>query len=99
MDNKNTYTITTSSGFTYEVDKDAFDDMEIFDDLMLMEDPDVPQAKRLFATNRVFRRMLGEKQRKALDEFLRARDGKIRISAYQKEIQELFTGLDEAKKK
>ena len=95
----NTYTITTSSGFTYEVDRDAFDDMEIFEDLIVMEDPDVPQAKRLFATNRVFRKMLGPEQTKKLDAFLKERDGKVRISAYQREIKDLFTSLDESKKK
>lgn len=98
MDEKTT-TITTPSGFTYEVDKDALDDMEIFDDLILMEDPEVPQAKRMFVTTRVFRRMIGDEQRKALDEFLKERDGKVRISAYQKEIHDLFNGLNKSKKK
>ena len=96
---KNTYTITTSSGFSYEVDNDAFDDMEIFDDLMIMEDPEASQAKRLNATNRVFRKMIGAEQQKKLDAFLKERDGKIRISAYQQEIKELFSGLDNNKKK
>jgi len=98
MDDK-TLSITTSSGFTYQVDKDAFDDMDIFDDLIVMEDPDASKAQRLFATTKVFRRMIGDEQKQALDEFLRNRDGKIRISAYQKEIGELFSNLNESKKK
>lgn len=96
---KKTIAITSTSGFTYEVDKDAFDDMEIFDDLLLMEDPEVSQAKRLHAMTRVFRRMIGEEQKTALDAFLKERDGKIKISEYNKEIRDLFAGLNEDKKK
>ncbi len=92
-------TFTSSNGFTYEISRDALDDMEIFDDLITMEDQNASEAQRIFATTRVFRKMLGDEQKKALDTFLREKDGKVRISAYQREIRELFTGLNESKKK
>ena len=92
-------TITTSSGFEYHIDRDNLDDMEIFEDLMTMEDPDTPQVKRTFATNRVFQRMLGDEQKQALEAFLKLKEGRVRISTYQREILEIFQGMDEAKKK
>lgn len=95
----NIFTATTSSGFEYKIDKDNLDDMEIFNDLMIMEDPETPQVKRIFATNRVFQTLLGDEQKKALDEFLKNKDGKVRISVYQKEITEIFHAMDENKKK
>lgn len=93
------YTVTTSSGFEYTIDKDALDDMEIFDDLMTIEDPEASKPERMRATKRVFQKLLGEEQKERLNEFLKKRDGKIRISAYQKEIRELFARINDDKKK
>ena len=96
-ENKNT--ITTSCGFTYEIDNDVLDDMEIFDDLIMMDDPEVNQAQRMAASTRVFRRLIGEDQRKKLDAYLKEKDGKVRISAYQREVMEIFSKVNEDKKK
>ena len=93
------FTAKTSSGFEYKIDKDNLDDMEVFNDLMIMEDPETPQVKRIFATNKVFRTLLGEDQKKALDEYLIKRDGKVRISVYQQEMMEIFRAMDDSKKK
>ena len=91
--------VQTQSGFQYEIDKDAMDDMELFEDLVTMEDPEVIQAKRLAATNRVFNKLLGEAQKNKLNAFLKERDGKVRISAYQREIREIFEAMNDDKKK
>lgn len=93
------FTVTSSSGFEYKIDKDNMDDMEIFEDLMVMEDPEEPQVKRTMALNRVFQKVLGKEQKEKLDAFLKERDGKVRISVYQKEIGEVFAAMNESKKK
>ena len=98
MDNK-LIKIQTQSGFDYEIDRDAMDDMELFEDLVTMEDPEVIQAKRLAATNRVFAKLLGDEQKARLNAFLKERDGKVRISAYQREIREIFEAMNDDKKK
>ena len=96
---ENNFTVVTSSGFEYVVDRDALDDMEIFEDLMTMEDPDALRPVKMRATNRVFRALLGEEQKKRLDEFLKEKEGKVRISSYQREIIELFRSMNASKKK
>ena len=90
--------ITTSSGFEYEIDPEAMDDMEVFEDMMAMENPDNNDAVKIAATNRVFRHILGSSQQKELNKFLKAREGKVKISTYQREIKEVFQGLGELKK-
>ena len=94
-----TYKITTSSGFEYVVDKDAMDDMELFEDLMTLEDPEAAKPERMRATNRIFHRLLGNEQKERLNAYLKERDGKVRISVYQREILELFAAIKDGKKK
>ncbi len=92
------YEITTSSGFTYQIEPDAMDDMEVFEDIMTMENPDNNDAVKISATNRVFRYILGDKQKKELDKYLKQKEGKVKISTYQKEIKEVFQKLGELRK-
>lgn len=91
-------TIKTSSGFEYTIDPEAMDDMEVFEDLMTMENPDCNDAVKIAATNRVFRHILGASQQKELNKFLKAKEGKVKISTYQREIKEVFQNLGELKK-
>ena len=91
--------ITTSIGFEYEIDRDILDDMELFEDLMTIEDPDAGKVERTRATNRIFQRLLGDEQKKRLDDFLKARDGRVRFSAYQREIFDVFASMSGDKKK
>lgn len=91
-------TIKTSSGFEYTIDPEAMDDMEVFEDLMAMENPDNNDAVKIAATNRVFRHILGASQQKELNKFLKSKEGKVKISSYQREIKEVFQGLGELKK-
>ena len=42
--------------------------------------------------------ILGSSQQKELNKFLKAREGKVKISTYQREIKEVFQGLGELKK-
>ncbi|MBP5170334.1 MAG: hypothetical protein ILP14_14220 [Oscillospiraceae bacterium] len=91
-------TIKTSSGFEYEIDPEAMDDMDVFEDIMMMENPDNNDAVKIAATNRVFRHILGPTQQKALNKHLKALEGKVKISTYQREIKEVFQQLGELKK-
>lgn len=90
--------IRTTSGFEYNIDPEAMDDMEVFEDIMTMENPDNNDAVKIAATNRVFRHILGTSQQKELNKFLKAKEGKVKISTYQREIKEVFQQLGELRK-
>jgi hypothetical protein len=85
-------TVTTKSGFTAEISKDALDDIELLDDLERLDKGDY------LAVSCVLRRLLGEKQKKTLYDFCRdpktGRSSMTRVSAV---LQELFTS-EELKK-
>lgn len=92
------YKITTASGFEYEIDPEAMDDMEVFEDIMTMENPDENEAVKVAATNRVFRHVLGAPQQRKLNRYLKEKEGRVKISTYQNEIREVFQRLGELRK-
>lgn len=98
-DNKPKDTVTTSTGFKCVPNRDALDDIEVFDDLMIMDDPDATNHARVRATNRVFEVLMGDKQLKALKDHLIKLDGRVKITAYQREQNEIFAEAAKAKKK
>ena len=79
-------TVTTKSGFTAEIDKEALDDIELLDDLERMDRGDY------LAVSSVLRRLLGEKQKKALYDFCRdPKTGRSSMTKVSATLQELFT--------
>ena len=88
-------TVTTKSGFTAEIDKEALDDIELLDDLERMDRGDY------LAVSSVLRRLLGEKQKKALYDHVRGEDGRVSVTAVADEIVEIFgilSATEETKK-
>lgn len=86
-------TVTTSTGFTCEIDEGALDDMELFEALCDLDHEDataLPRAAQL---------LLGKEQKKALYEHCRDKETKrVPITRATQEISEIFAGLQSKKK-
>ena len=82
----------TRSGFEFEVDAKALDDMEMIDALAEIMD------ENPLAFSKVCLKLLGPVQRKALYEHLRGEDGKVPVEAISVEIGDIFRALGEAGK-
>ena len=91
--------ITTSTGFKCIPNREALDDMEIFEDLMTMDDPEATYHAKVRATERVFYALMGDKQLDALRKHLADMDGKVKITSYQREQNEIFAEAAKLKKK
>lgn len=77
---------TTQSGFTFEMEPEVLDDMELLEQVVECDENPV-------ALCRVARMILGEEQKKALYNHLRNEKGKVPISAVGKEITEIFSAI------
>lgn len=73
----------TASGFEYEIDPKALDNMELVD--AIVEADESP-----LAVSRVVKLLLGDKQRKALYDHLRTEDGNVPILAVSNAVAEIF---------
>lgn len=91
--------VTTSSGFEYQLEPDAADDLEVFEAIKEASTEGTPDMDRADALFRAFRAIIGEGQEKKLRAFLKDRDGRVRTSAYRKEAEEVFSRLGKDKKK
>lgn len=83
---------TTSSGFAWEIEEDALDDMELLDALAEID------AGRTDAVSAACLHLVGKKQRAALYDHLRDETGRVRISAVANELGEILGGLRDGKK-
>ena len=92
-------TIKTKSGFEYQVEEDAMDDLEVFDAIRAASDPDLSGMEKTAAFFRAFQGIIGDEQDKALREYLKEKNGKVKTSDYRKEIDDFFTNLNKPKKK
>lgn len=79
-----------SNGFEYIIDDDAFNDMELVEDLAAAQGEDPLRLPK------VFNRLLGEKQKIALYDSLRDESGKVPVDAVTDALYEMFenTGDD-----
>ena len=92
-------TFTSASGFVYSYEPDAMDNLELFEYIRTANDPGESSVVQLDAAIKAFICIIGEDQNKELRAFLKERDGKIKTSAYRKEIAEVMNHLGNAKKK
>lgn len=76
---------TTSSGFSYEIDEDTLDNMELID-AMARADSGNP-----LAISDVCHFMLGDETRKALYDHVRTAKGNVPLSRVKDEVIEIFT--------
>lgn len=84
--------IETKSGFSVDVSESSVDDMEFLDLICDLEDGK-PRAHRALCV-----KLLGEEGCKRLYEHVRTEDGRVPISAIDREIAEVINGLKDAKK-
>ena len=82
----------TSTGFSFAMADDVFDDMEL---LEALTDIDKGNAAAL---PDVVKRILGEDQKKKLYDHCRDESGKVPISRIGQEISDMFMQSDKAKK-
>ncbi|MDD5883062.1 MAG: hypothetical protein PUD70_03140 [Firmicutes bacterium] len=78
---------TTRTGFAFEVDENAFNDMEVVD-VLSSEEMDATY-KMSFLVNR----MLGAKQKKALYDHLRDASGRVPVDAVEREMEDIFAAF------
>ena len=74
----------TGSGFAYEVNEDALDDMEIIDLLASIDDGEVQNLTK--AADKI----LGEEQRKSLYEHIRTEDGRVPVGKFSEEFFDIL---------
>lgn len=81
----------TKSGFAFEIEEDAFNDMELFEALC-----DLDEGKATAAAS-VCRRILGDRK-KALYEHLRTESGRVPMDKVMEEIADMIAAAKEGKK-
>ena len=83
---------TTSTGFEWQVEEEALDDMELLDALAEID------AGRLDAVSAACLHLLGKEQRAKLYDHRRDERGRVRISDVSAEIGEIIAGMRDGKK-
>lgn len=84
---------TTKSGFEYEVDENAADNMELIDALA------EATADDMLAVSTVSKLLLGRMMRKKLYDHVRADDGRVPINLAVDEIMEIMQAMGDKGKK
>ena len=84
---------TTKSGFEYEVDESAADNMELVDALAEAAGDD------MLAISNVCKMRLGKNMRKKLYDHIRAEDGRVPIKNAVDEIMEIMQAMGDKGKK
>lgn len=84
---------TTKSGFKYEVDESAADNMELIDALAEAAGDD------MLAVSTVSKLLLGKAMRKKLYDHVRADDGRVPINLAVDEIMEIMQAMGDKGKK
>ena len=75
---------TTKSGFAFEVDENALNDMEVVD-VLANEEMAAPYKMSFLVA-----RMLGEKQKKAMYSHLRDASGRVPVDAVEREMADIL---------
>lgn len=82
----------TKSGFEYKIEPEVFDDYELLEDIYMVE-AEGSQGHMVSVINR----LLGEKQKKALMEHLRDKNGRVGMTAMFEAVMEIFSNHKEGK--
>lgn len=82
----------TSTGFSYALADDVFDDMELLEALIAIDNGNVSTLPD------VVTRLLGEEQKKKLYDHCRGESGKVAVSRIGQELGEMFQQSENAKK-
>lgn len=84
--------VKTESGFVCEVDEQAFNDMELLEDLAALDGGDVRRVPA------IVEQLLGAEGKKALYDHIRTESGRVPIDAAVEEIKRVMEALSEGKK-
>lgn len=76
-----------ANGFEYEVDEEAFDNMDFLDALSEANDGDP------LATSKLFNMILGKEQKKRLYDMLRKDDGRVPVADAVNSILQIMESL------
>ncbi len=87
--------VKTSSGFQCEIDKSVLDDMEILD--LLLEVEDDPNNSIIYF-NRILKKMMDKETRARLYDHIREDNGRVPVSKFTEEFNEIFKALKDGKK-
>lgn len=87
--------VKTSSGFQCEIDKSVLDDMEILD--LLLEVEDDPNNSIIYF-NRILKKMMDKETRDRLYDHIRENNGRVPVSKFTEEFNEIFKALKDGKK-
>ena len=82
----------TSTGFAWEIEEAALDDMELLDALKELDDG------KLDAVSEVCIHLLGKQQRTALYAHLRGENGRVKASEVTEALGEILNGIKDGKK-
>lgn len=77
----------TTSGFEYEIVPEVLDDWELIEEMQEMVESNDPTK-----SVKIFKKVLGDDQYKALKEHLRKKGGRVKTSAMIEEFNEIFQG-------
>lgn len=80
---------TTRTGFTYEINEEVLDDIELFDMLSDMLDDDINSLH----IGKVITKLLGKDGRKKMYDHLRTEDGRVPASAIANEVMDIFSSF------
>ncbi len=83
----------TKTGFAFEVDENAINDMEIIDAFVTIQDGD-PMPYTI-----IVRKLFGAEERKALYDHVRDEKGRVPIEKVALEINDIFEQIGESAKK
>lgn len=81
----------TQSGFSFKIDEEKLDDMEVLEYLATVDD-DMTQLPKLLEV------FLGKDQKKALYNFLKEKEGKVKISSTYSILLDIFSVAGEKNK-
>lgn len=82
----------TESGFVFQLEEDALDDMELLDTLAEMQE-------NLLKIGTAVQMLLGEEQKKRLYDHLRNEKGRVRAEPLSKELLEIIQAAGKPGKK
>ena len=80
----------TKTGFIFEIEDNALDNMELLDAIAEIDNEENP-----LAISKVINLLLGKEEKKKLYNHCRAEDGRVPIEALVQEVAEIFESLGE----
>lgn len=85
----------TATGFEFEVNKNAFDNMELLDAFADLQ----TDENDITAMTRIINLLLGKDAKKRLYDHVRLEDGRVPVEKVSQEMVEIFSQLGEQVKK